>query len=59
MQIVVLDKNASDIKELQQLSLQYVAKIEQQIVNNEKMLDYMINPHKYAQQTQAAQRIQQ
>lgn len=50
--LIVLEKTTSDIKELQQLSLQYVSKIESQIANNEKMLDFMVNPHKYASMQQ-------
>lgn len=46
--VIILEKTTSDIKELQHLSLQYVSKIESQIANNEKMLDFMVNPHKYA-----------
>ena len=39
--LLVLDDGASDIKELQQVCLQYVSQIKTQVHNNEKLLDFL------------------
>ena len=39
--LVVIDQEGADINQLQQLSLQYVSKIENLVKNNERMVEIM------------------
>ena len=39
--LIVIDQDGTDINQLQQLSLQYVSKIESMVKNNEKVVEIM------------------
>jgi len=52
--LLVLDAGSNEVKELQQLSLQYVDKLEMMVENNERLIDMIAggNLYQYKERTQ-------
>ena len=57
--MLVLDTQSNEVKELQQLSLQYVEKMELMVENNERLIDIMNNGQIYGYKERTMQEIQQ
>lgn len=57
--LLVLDTQSNEVKELQQLSLQYVEKMELMVENNERLIDIMNNGQIYGYRERTQQEIQQ